>query len=104
MFNFILVLDICLSILMICFNLWVWYLACSGSSSVEYWYKCFGDLEQSEGEMKFDFSFVDIADNLFEIFGTNKLIRVLSPSLRNVPFTGIEWAFLMQDLGFDQTG
>lgn len=32
------------------------------------------------------------------------MLRVLSPSMRNVPFTGIEWAFLMQDLGFDQTG
>ena len=43
-------------------------------------------------------------DNLFEVFGTHKLFRVLSPSMRNVPFTGIEWAFLMSDLGFDQQG
>ena len=90
--------------LMMSFNFWIWYLACSGSSSVEYWYRCFGEIDEPEGVIKFDFSFVDKADNLFEIFGTNKLIRILSPSLRNVPFTGIEWAFLMQDLGFNQTG
>jgi hypothetical protein len=24
--------------------------------------------------------------------------------MRNVPFTGIEWAFLMQDLGYNQNG
>ena len=49
-------------------------------------------------------SFDSAEDNLFEVFGTHKLLRVLSPSLRNVPFTGIEWSFLMNDLGFDQKG
>jgi hypothetical protein len=49
-------------------------------------------------------SFDSAEDNLFEVFGTHKLLRVLSPSLRNVPFTGIEWSFLMSDLGFDQRG
>ena len=49
-------------------------------------------------------SFDSAEDNLFEVFGTHKLLRVLSPSLRNVPFTGIEWSFLLSDLGFDQRG
>lgn len=49
-------------------------------------------------------SFDNAEDNLFEVFGTYKLLRVLSPSLRNVPFTGIEWSFLMSDLGFNQMG
>jgi hypothetical protein len=49
-------------------------------------------------------SFDSAEDNLFEVFGTHKLLRVLSPSLRNVPFTGIEWSFLLNDLGFDQKG
>ena len=41
---------------------------------------------------------------MFRIFGTNNFIRALSPSMRNVPFTGLEWAFLMCDLGFNQEG
>jgi hypothetical protein len=42
---------------------------------------------------------------LFLFFGTNKYFRVLSPSLRNVPFTGLEWSFLMRDLvGYSNTG
>jgi hypothetical protein len=34
-------------------------------------------------------------DNLFLIFGTYKIIRILSPSLRNVPLTGLEWSFML---------
>ena len=33
-----------------------------------------------------------------------RVLRILSPSLRNVPFTGLEWAYLMKELGFTQGG
>ncbi len=29
---------------------------------------------------------------------------MLSPSLRNIPFTGIEWSYQMKDLGFNEKG
>lgn len=38
------------------------------------------------------------------MFGTYTLISVLSPSLRNVPFTGIEWSYQMKDMGFNERG
>lgn len=41
---------------------------------------------------------------MFVIFGTTKIARVLSPSLRALPFNGIEWSFMMRDLGFDEFG
>ena len=32
------------------------------------------------------------------------MFRILSPSLRNVPFTGIEWSFMFKDEGYDYDG
>jgi len=29
---------------------------------------------------------------------------MLSPSLRNVPFSGIEWSYQMRDLGYNEKG
>jgi hypothetical protein len=50
--------------------------------------------------VKYDFRFDSYKDNLFLVFGTSNIVRALSPSMRNVPFSGIEWAFLMQELGY----
>ena len=52
-------------------------------------------------EEVFDFSFDTIRDNLFVIFGTTKLARILSPSMRALPFNGIKWSFMLKDQGFD---
>ena len=38
------------------------------------------------------------------MFGTYNLFAILSPSLRNVPFTGIEWSYQLKDLGFNEKG
>lgn len=38
------------------------------------------------------------------MFGTYNPFAILSPSLRNVPFTGIEWSFQLRDLGFNEKG
>jgi len=32
------------------------------------------------------------------------MIAVFSPSLRNVPFSGVEWSYQMKDLGFNEKG
>ena len=45
-----------------------------------------------------------MSDNLYRIFGTHKLFRILSPSFRNVPFTGLEWSFRFKDEGYDCDG
>jgi hypothetical protein len=55
-------------------------------------------------EQMFDFSFDTISDNLFIIFGTHKIIRILSPSLRALPLSGIEWSFVLKDERFDEDG
>jgi hypothetical protein len=45
-----------------------------------------------------------VRDNLFKVFGTKSYWQILSPSLRNNKFTGIEWSFQMADLGFNEYG
>lgn len=32
------------------------------------------------------------------------MIAIFSPSMRNVPFSGIEWSYQMKDLGYDEKG
>ena len=46
-----------------------------------------------QGENLYDFSFDTVSDNLFIIFGTHKIIRIFSPSLRALPLSGIEFSF-----------
>lgn len=49
-------------------------------------------------------SFSRLKDNVFRIFGTYSIVRMLSPSLRSVPFTGLEWSFQLKDEGYDENG
>lgn len=38
------------------------------------------------------------------IFGTHKLVRILSPSLRALPLSGIEYSFQLRDAGYCEDG
>jgi len=86
--SFLLITNSSLSAMLVGFNFWNWYLACSGITTIEFMKKF-----HLREENVFDYSYNTIADNLFVIFGTHKLIRVLSPSLRALPMTGIEFSF-----------
>ena len=57
-----------------------------------------------EDEQIFDFSFDTIKDNLFVLFGTHKIFRILSPSMRALPLSGLEWSYLIKEEGFDEDG
>jgi len=80
--------DFVLFFILIAYNSWNWFLAMSGHSMIEY-------LNHKEEETEFNFK--TIRDNLYRIFGTLNLIQILSPSLRNGPFVGIEWSFQLSD-------
>ena len=97
MMNFITILDTFLCCALFFFNTWNWFLAMAGMSTVEYW------TSAGKGRKGGDV-FRNIRDNLYKIFGTNSLIAILSPSLRNVPFTGIEWSFQAKDMGLNERG
>lgn len=51
-----------------------------------------------------NYGFISYWDNLYTCFGTNKPLRMLSPSLRTLPLTGLEWSFYQQDEGYDVDG
>lgn len=85
---FLLVLDLSLTGVLVLFNAWHWYLACSGMTSIEFLKKF-----QLMHDNLYDFSFDTVNDNLFVIFGTHKWFRILSPSLRALPLTGLEFSF-----------
>ena len=77
-----------------------WYLACTGSTTLDY----LDFYTPVAGFTRFDYSFSEISDNIFRVFGTMKFLRILSPSMRDIPFSGIEWAFHLHDQGYDQNG
>lgn len=77
------------------FNLWNWFLAFRGLSTLEFMTEMKGC--ETNPLVK---GFKTISDNLFLVFGTHKPFRILSPSLRNNAFTGLEWSFLVKDNGF----
>ena len=75
--SYLLILNSSLILVLIAFNMWNWYLALSGTTTIEFW-KWYG----SYNMIPFDYSFDLIKDNLFMIFGTQKIVRMFSPSLR----------------------
>lgn len=99
-FTFILILDLALTFIMIGFNAWNWFLAVQGVTTIEYW----GGMALDDGCKEFRFGFKSVWDNLYTIFGTQKAIRIFSPSLRTLPLSGLEFSFLMIDNGYDCEG
>ena len=98
MMNFIMILDCILSVVMAGFTGWNWMLAFTGTTTIEFWTVINKDRKRAE------LRFQTWRDNIYRVFGTHKIIRVLSPSLRNVPFTGLEWSFWFKDSGYDANG
>ena len=46
--------------------------------------------------------FRNVRDNLYKVFGTQSTVAILSPSLRAMPFSGVEWTYKARDLGFKE--
>ena len=98
--HFLTILDGALCVVLIGFNGWNWFLAFAGLTTLEFMAQVTGHRSAST----YDFSFSTTRDNLFKIFGTRSYLAMLSPSLRNNVFTGLEWSFEMRALGFDERG
>ena len=87
------------------FSVWNWFIAVKGVTTIEFWTGEMTNYDQFNNPVrKPKNSFETASDNLYRVFGTHKLFRVLSPSLRNVPFTGLEWSFRYKDDGYDCNG
>lgn len=91
-----LMMDGALAVMLFGLNCWGWFLACSGYTTIEFM-KRVNRAFDGDTDEHFDFSFDTVRDNLFVVFGTTKIARIFSPSLRALPFNGIEWSFMMKD-------
>ena len=99
--SFLFILNSALCCCLVFFNGWNWWLALSGHTTIEFWKMATGGDPQYE---EYDYKFDNYSDNLFILFGTTKWIRILSPSLRNVPLTGLEFSYILRNRGFDEFG
>lgn len=97
--SFLVIVNTSLSAMMIGFNVWNWYLACAGITSIEFMKRF-----HLKEENVYDYSYNTVSDNLFIIFGTHKFIRILSPSMRSLPLSGLEFSFQQKEAGYDENG
>jgi len=86
-------LSIAICIVMVPFNIWNWYLAFSGQTTIEFWMKKSrrGDVEDGEPVKRISFGFEDKLKNLELIFGTTKIYEMLLPSWRKLSCDGVNW-------------
>jgi hypothetical protein len=78
------------------FCIWSWRNAMLGQTSIEFFRHryCLDDEEYVH------YAYKSWKDNLFIIFGTQNWIRILSPSLRGLPLTGLEFSYLLKNWQF----
>jgi len=69
--SFLLVLDSLMSFCLLFYNLWSWFLACSGLTGVEFMGRNTGYKTNH-----YDFTFSRVRDNLFKVFGTKSYLQV----------------------------
>lgn len=67
--TFLLICDCCSAVGLLIINVWSWFLACAGLTTIEFISRQIGFKANF-----YDFSFMHANDNLFKIFGTNSLI------------------------------
>lgn len=89
-------LSIAICIVMVPFNIWNWYLAFSGQTTIEFWMKRSrnfrsGDVEDGGTVKRVHFGFEDKLKNLELVFGTTKIYLMLLPSWRKLSNDGINW-------------
>jgi len=86
--KYISVLGICSFVIEIFFCGWNWFLALNGNTTLEFWADR-TDFALQAGIR--DFSFGNWRSNLFYIFGTKSVFKLLFiPSIKRLPFSGLE--------------
>lgn len=98
------IMDVSLFLVMTAFNVLNWLLVLNGDTTHDFWKQLFDDPGRGECATNFKFSFTLWRENMYMFFGTHNFFRILSPSLRSLPFTGLEWSFLLLDKGYNLEG
>ncbi len=91
-FNFICILAMAGSIILLFFNTWNWFLVLNGNTTIEYWSLKGGAVNEY---VISDFSLDTIMENLYMTFGTKSLLKaIFIPSIKRLPYSGLEWSRL----------
>ena len=86
--RYISVLGLCSTVIEIFFAGWNWFLAFNGNTTLEFWADK-TDFALDAGVR--NFSFGSWRKNLFYVFGTDNLLKILFvPSIKKLPFSGLE--------------
>lgn len=76
------------SVIMLVFSIWNWYLAIKGQTVIEFMQKRDPEKDNFTYELK------DWRENLFTIFGSTNLFEILLPIEREKCLNGLEWTFM----------
>lgn len=88
-FNFVSILCMSGSVMLLFFNTWNWMLVIKGNTTIEFFSN-----QTGIGVSSFisDFSMASIEENLFLIFGTKNILEIIfQPSIKSLPYSGLEW-------------
>lgn len=88
MYQIILMKNFALSIIMLIFSIWNWYLAMLGQSVIEF----MSNRDQSNEITTYELP--SWKENLFVVFGTINYIEMILPVHRELPLNGLEWTFM----------
>lgn len=91
--------DVSLSLYVVPWTIWNWYMALSGSTNVEHQKQVFKQKFDEELDERFKFiqiyRITSMRENLFIIFGTQSFFSaILLPAERTLPLRGLEWSFM----------
>ena len=79
------------------FNLWNWYLALKGATTIEFWgEKSQQNNPQTAGAQKFNTN--NYLQNLEQIFGTQSILAILTPTFAKMKHDGVQWTRNTGDL------
>ena len=96
-FVFITTLTITLLCVLFFFNLWNWYLAFKGRTTIEFWSeKDQQNNPQTAGGHKFNTN--NYLQNLEQIFGTQSFLSILKPTFAKMKHDGVQWTKSTDDL------
>lgn len=90
-FNFVVILCMAGSVILIFFTSWNWFLILKGNTTIEYWSPSYRPSKNKYTVIN-DFS-MGWEDNFFMVFGTRNIIKaIFIPSTKPLPYSGLEWS------------
>lgn len=95
-FNFVVILCMAGSVILIFFTSWNWFLILRGNTTIEYWSPSYKPSKNRYTVIN-DFS-MGWEDNFFMVFGTKNILKaIFIPSTKPLPYSGLEWSKIVYE-------